>query len=191
MSKYLIIFANPSHAGHGGYILSQIKEKLEHNNHSYSIIDLYQEEYNPILKSEELKKGDDRTVSPDTLIYQEKIRIADKIIFIYPVWWQNMPAILKGFLDRTLTSGFAFKYNLGLPRPLLYEKKAAVFCTTASPRFYNYIFKNNLAANILSQDVLKYCGIKSKNFNFARARHLEHNKLRLEKMADSIIAYLK
>lgn len=30
------------------------------------------------------------------------------MVFVYPTWWFNMPAILKGYLDRSLCMGGAF-----------------------------------------------------------------------------------
>lgn len=191
MSKYLIIFANPSHEGHGGYILKKIEERLKDSSIDYSVIDLYQAEYSPVLKPEESRSLPERIVAPETTRYQEKISQANRLIFIYPVWWQNMPAILKGFIDRTLSSGFAFKYLIGLPVPLLKGKKAAVFCTTASPQVYSSIFKRQQAANILSRDALNFCGISSKNFLFGGARKLESNRSKLDRVAEQIINYLK
>ncbi|NCB20586.1 MAG: flavodoxin family protein [Clostridia bacterium] len=191
MPQYLIIFANPNHAGHGGYILNKLKEKLAAAKHPYSVLDLYQEKYNPVLKLEECSKGLNRLICPDTLVYQEKIKKADKLIFIYPIWWQYMPAILKGFLDRTLTSGFAFKYSLGRPQALLRGKRAAIFCSTASTNKYIFKFKQNSASNFLSRNILNYCGISTKNFILGNARKLEDNKLSLEKIANRIITYLK
>lgn len=190
MSKYLIIFANPNHEGHGGYILKKLKEQLTKSGDSFLVLDLYQEKYDPNLKLEEIGNGSNKILNPDTLAYQKQIRNADKLIFIYPVWWQNMPAILKGFLDRTITSGFAFKYVIGVPRPLLKGKKAAVFCTTASPYIYNFIFKHNRATNILCRDILNFCGIKNQCFHLGGARKLNNNMAKLDKIADRIIKYL-
>lgn len=36
------------------------------------------------------------------------VRWADSVVFVYPTWWFNMPAILKGYLDRSLCLGGAF-----------------------------------------------------------------------------------
>jgi len=36
------------------------------------------------------------------------IKWADHLVFVYPTWWGNMPALLKGFIDRVLVLGFAF-----------------------------------------------------------------------------------
>lgn len=50
---------------------------------------------------------------------QEKILWADEIVFVFPIWWGNMPAVLKNFFDVNFSSGFAFKYEKKLPKGLL------------------------------------------------------------------------
>lgn len=42
---------------------------------------------------------------------QAKIQAADEMVFIFPIWWVNMPAILKNFFDTVFTSGFAYRYK--------------------------------------------------------------------------------
>src|SRR5688500_7836161 len=44
---------------------------------------------------------------------QKLIAAADHLVFVYPTWWGTMPALLKGFLDRVLTPGFAFEHIEG------------------------------------------------------------------------------
>ena len=48
-------------------------------------------------------------LEPDLIMCQELIRNASHLVWVYPVWWGSVPAILKGFLDRVLVPGFAFK----------------------------------------------------------------------------------
>ena len=49
-------------------------------------------------------------LSPEQIAIQEKITTADELVFVFPIWWVNMPAILKNFFDTILTGGFAFQY---------------------------------------------------------------------------------
>lgn len=134
MPKYLIIFAHPKRDSHSGYMLEQVEKRLKAASQDFETLDLYQMNYDPILKKEELYGDNERKVATETLIIQDKIRGAKRLIFIYPTWWQAPPAILKGFIDRVFTSKFAFVYKQGMPIGLLGGKKAAVFTTTGSPR---------------------------------------------------------
>ncbi|GAA3319770.1 hypothetical protein GCM10020331_028030 [Ectobacillus funiculus] len=67
------------------------------------------------------------TVPPDIHEEQEHISWADVIITIYPVWWTGLPAMLKGYFDRVLTSGFAYAYGENGPEQLLKGKRGGVF----------------------------------------------------------------
>ena len=50
-------------------------------------------------------------LEPDLLEAQEKIKRADHLVWVHPVWWGGFPAILKGFIDRVFLPGFAFRYR--------------------------------------------------------------------------------
>lgn len=177
MLKLLIIYAHPSHTGFHGYFLEQIEDILKSRRDVvYEMLDLYALNYDPLLKDSELYSAGRRAVSPENLIFQEKIKAADRLLFIYPTWWQNMPAILKGFTDRVFTSGFSFFYKAGLPIGLLKGKKAAVFSATGGPRLYTKLFTRNQSLSVLTKDILSFAGIRTKGFSLGSARDLDDKK---------------
>ncbi|MBN2884494.1 NAD(P)H-dependent oxidoreductase [Patescibacteria group bacterium] len=190
MSKYLIIYAHPSREGHCGYLLEQVEHKLKQQQADYELIDLYQLNYDPILKNEELYSSGRKNISDQNLSFQEKIKEADRLLFIYPTWWQNVPAILKGFLDRVFTGGFGFHYKNGLPVALLKGKKAAAFTASGGPLLYTRFFTGSSSLKVVLKHVLSLCGVQTKGFLIGSARNLEKNKRKLEKMAEKIIKYL-
>ena len=192
MSKLLIIYAHPNHDGSNGFFLKTILEKLEKKGFSdYEVIDLYKINYDPILKSSEVYSMGNKEVSQENLAFQAKIKKSEKLLFIYPTWWQNMPAILKGFIDRVFTSGFAFKYILGTPIGLLKGKRAAIFTATGGPALYNKLIIRDQAIKLLSKHVLLMAGIRSKGFTLSLAsRFKEGHKNKIIKIADKVISYL-
>jgi putative NADPH-quinone reductase len=106
--KNLIIFAHPeSKNSHNGKILQIVKEKLEENKEETTIIDLYGEKFDPLVSKEEWSGIQNKTVQK----YQNLVKEAHRLIFIYPVWWYGAPAILKGFFDRVFTNGFAYNFQ--------------------------------------------------------------------------------
>ena len=166
-------------------------QKLEKNKADWEIIDLYALNYDPVLKDSELYSAGRREVSPENLGFQEKIKAADRLLFIYPTWWQNMPAILKGFLDRVFSSRFGFVYKNGLPVGLLKGKKAAAFTTSGGPSLYTHFITGSSSLRVLLKHTLGFCGIQTKGFLLGRAQKLENNKERLDNMADKIMKYLQ
>jgi NAD(P)H dehydrogenase (quinone) len=186
----LIIYAHPNKDGHCGYTLEKIKNILAEKNINYSILDLYQENYNPILKPTEHYTSGHYEISPETKRYQELLKNENKFIIIYPTWWNNIPAILKGFFDRTLTSRFAFYYEGLIPHGLL-EGRALVFTTTGGPSLIEKLFLGNRSLNVVTKDVLRFCGIKSKGVLIGSARKFnEKQKLKIEEAVKRNINFI-
>lgn len=168
--KYLIIFAHPNTKGHNTQILNQIKSKFDSIKIDYDTIDLYTEKYNPVLSADELYTAGGKSVSPQTLKYREKIKSANEIIFIAPIWWGTVPAIMHGFIDKVLVPEFAFKYNSqGLPTGLLKDKFARVFITSGTPDFVMKTILRNGPIKTLTKSILSFCGLKSKIYYVGHA----------------------
>jgi NAD(P)H dehydrogenase (quinone) len=187
----LIVYAHPSHTGHHGYFLDQVTSVLDNKNIAYETLDLYALNYDPILKAEELGSRTTHKISKITLNYQEKIKSADKLIFIYPTWWQGMPAMMKGFFDQVFSSGFAFMYKNGLPVALLKGKKAAVFSATGGPKIINKFLLGERGMKVITKDILGFCGIKAKGFSIGSARELNNShKKQIITTASELVSYL-
>lgn len=172
MEKILIIYAHPDVKGHCKEILAQVKKSLKENNQQFTLIDLYKEKYDPVLKKEELYTAGNRKVSKKNKEIQKKIRQAEKFILIYPNWWNSMPAILKGFFDRVFVSHYAFKYEGKMPKGLL-KGKAAVFMPSGSGKIISWLFLGNRAKKTIKKDILGFCGIKAKVFQIGNAYKLD------------------
>lgn len=100
-------------------------------------------------------------LEPDLLLMQEKIKKADHLVWVFPSWWGNMPALMKGFIDRTFLPGYAFKYkpNSALWEKFLTKKSARLIITMDSPKWYNWLVYKNAIKNTMKNAVLNYCGV--------------------------------
>jgi len=171
--KTLIIYAHPDEESHAKTTLQLVKEKLDNKKEEYEVLDLYSMNFNPVLSKEELYS---KTVLPDVASIQKKITESNNLIFIYPIWWNTMPAILKGFMDRVFAAGFAFKYDKGMPKGLLKGKTASVFVSSGATRGVSYIFLGNRFKTIIAKDMLGFCGIKTKVYHIGNARTINNNQ---------------
>ena len=115
--KTLIIYAHPKTEGHCSTILYEVKKVMKEKKKKYDLIDLYKIKYDPILHDEEHYTAGEghRKVSKENKKFQKMIKDTNELIFIYPIWWGSMPAILKGFIDRVFTSHFAYQYKGPIP----------------------------------------------------------------------------
>jgi NAD(P)H dehydrogenase (quinone) len=102
-------------------------------------------------------------LEPDLLAAQEMIRWADHLVFVYPVWWGAMPAVLKGFFDRTLLPGFAYAYRKDsvLWDKLLKGKTAHLIVTSDTPAWYNWLMYRQAGHIVMKRNILGFCGIKT------------------------------
>lgn len=186
----LIIYAHPNKTGHCGYILEKIISTLNNNQTSFTLLDLYQENYDPVLKAQEHYTSGHYEISVTTKKYQDLLKNEDRFIFIYPTWWNSAPAIIKGFFDRTMTSRFAFRYVNSIPRGLL-NGKALVFTTTGGPAFIEKLFLGNRSLKFIRQDVLRFCGIKSKGVLIGSAtKFTPQQKTKIDKAVSKNIHFV-
>jgi len=187
-----LLNAHPDVEGHCSLIRSEVETLFKSKNVDYELLDLYKMGYDPLLHENELYTAARKDVSKQNAEFQGKISKTDKLIFIYPVWWASMPAILKGFFDRVLVSRFAFQYNdMGFPVRLLKGKKAVVFISSGAPKWL-YFFIGSRPAKIIKKDILGFCGIKAKVFQVggARGRVKERNVCKIKHMVRKGIGYL-
>jgi NAD(P)H dehydrogenase (quinone) len=196
-NQILIIYAHPDTGGNCATILESIKRDLLLKKQKYMVLDLYRENYDPILKEQEHYTRGNQEVSEKTKEYQQLILQSNKLIFIFPIWWGQMPAILKGFCDRVLTPGFAFKFkkliaSIYIPEGLLKNKKCAVFMTYGSPwYFYNLGFVKS-PKSILDTLAFSYCGLKTEYFElFSAGKVTEKSKVKINKLVKKGINWLR
>lgn len=92
---------------------------------------------------------------------QKLILWADHIVVVYPTWWGSAPALLKGFLDRVLTSGFGFKYwksGWGWHR-YLKGRSARIITTTGGPWILNHFMYGAPGIRMIKWAAFWFCGI--------------------------------
>jgi NAD(P)H dehydrogenase (quinone) len=162
----LIIFAHPDNKkSHNAAVLRYVQERLKANRTDYEIIDLYAERFDPVIRivDFDMPDGDD---SGKIKEYQAKVKTAERLVFIYPVWWYNMPAMMKGFIERVFTGGFAYEFSLGKDghaqaKALLKGKKAVVINTFGHGEELARRY-GRTAEEVLDKSVFGLCGIESK-----------------------------
>ncbi|MBE3595395.1 MAG: NAD(P)H-dependent oxidoreductase [Candidatus Carbobacillus altaicus] len=164
----LIIYTHPNPKSFNAAILKEVERVLHEAGHTYAVINLYKDNFDPVLVYNDKIRRSDLKNHPETAHYRELVRQADHLIFIYPVWWYGVPAILKGFFDRVFVSGFAYRYDGMVPKGLLKRKSAWVVYTIDSPGWYIRLVRRSAEWIVIRDAVLKFCGIrKVKRFMFA------------------------
>lgn len=154
----LIIFTHPDNEkSHNAAILKHVTSRLRSKFMGFEVIDLYADGFDPVLRLTKEDGGRTKLIGR----YRAIIEKADRLIFISPVWWYNMPAMLKGFIDIIFSPGFAHDFNPqdGKLRKKLTGKKAIIINTYG--RSQEECDKHKQAPTIVLDDaVLKFTGIE-------------------------------
>jgi NAD(P)H dehydrogenase (quinone) len=129
-----ILFAHPSRGSFCRAVLGAFARGLAEAGHTFEVGDLYAmgfaSEMDAVQYEREVGLVPEAPVPEDVRAEQEKINRADALAFIFPVWWSDCPAKLKGWFDRVLTYGYAYFYDEDEERHTrIRVKKAIVICS--------------------------------------------------------------
>lgn len=139
----LIIYSHPSNKSYTYQIFDHLKKALIEQNLNIEVSDLYAENFQSEMTEQEYQREGfaktDLPIQDDVIAEHKKIENADGIIFLYPVWWSDCPAKLKGWFDRVYSVGYAYGQKPHLPK-MKTIKYGIVICTAGHPNeFLNEI----------------------------------------------------
>ncbi len=174
MKKILIINGHPAKDGFSSFLVSNYAKGAQQNGASVKILNLYDLKFDPLFKKYPSPK-----LESDIVSSQKLISWAEHLVFVYPTWWGSMPALMKGFIDRAFTAGFAYKYSQnGKRTKLLTGKTGRIITTIGAPLAYT-LANHILLTGTLKYPVLKFCGfgiVKTNVFHGIR-KNLPQKKL--------------
>ena len=131
-----IILAHPDPASFNHAIAAAAAAACRRNGHRVFLHDLHQEKFDPLLPAREFA----REAALDEALARHCAEIASArgIVVVHPNWWGMPPAILKGWIDRVLRPGVAYRFDEndlgdGVPAGLLQARAAVVFNTSNTP----------------------------------------------------------
>jgi len=185
--KILAVLAHPNTDSFTRALLDEFVASAESTGHSVVIADLHAEGFDPNFNMHDVAVyGGQAEVSDEIVAEQKRIMDADAMAFFFPLWWWSMPAILKGWIDRVFSSGFAFEFIDGHSSGLLTHKKVALFCPAATDQgYYRRYGYHSGFQRLVDAGIFGYCGIADVETHIfpevedneeARERHLAHTR---------------
>ena len=177
--KASIILAHPNPKSFNHAIAAAAREALLTAGWTVNWHDLYAERFDPLLPAEELAR--DATLPPEIRRHCDEIVSADAIVIVHPNWWGQPPAILRGWQDRVLRMGIAYRFGTnekgeGVPIGLLAAKWAIVFNTSNTPKDKEIAMFGDPLENLWTRCVLQFCGVQNttrRNFEVIITSKLE------------------
>jgi NAD(P)H dehydrogenase (quinone) len=113
---FVVAHHDPQSLTHG--IARKVAEGLVHANptHTFEFADLAAEGFDPRYTFADHAVHHGEAAPPaDVLAEQARIERADTLVLVYPIYWWSMPALLKGWIDRVFSNGWAFEFSLNAP----------------------------------------------------------------------------
>lgn len=158
----LIILGHPDPRSFNHAIAKTAEATLLERGHGVALHDLYREQFDPLLEANEIPQ----TASiPQGIAKQcRELQEADGVVIVHPNWWGQPPAILKGWIDRVVRPGVAYRFREndsgeGIPVGLLKARAAVVFNTSNTmPEREKRTFGDPLEA-IWQNCVFGLCGV--------------------------------
>lgn len=152
--KVAIVYNHPYEGSYCKAILDTVLSGVAKAGNEADVLNLDQEGFNPVMTAADLKAFVmQKPIDPQVLAYQTRLQQADHLVFIFPIWWELMPAMTKGFIDKVIFPGLAYSQEKNSMRmkPLLTNiKSVTVISTMNTPSWlYSILFGNAVRKALL------------------------------------------
>ena len=143
--KVLVLHAHPSPESFVSHLRDVVLGELAAHGHDVRHHDLVAEGFDPVFTADERLT---HTGNPEEKLHRhpalrthvDDLRWCDALVLVYPTWWSGQPAVLKGWFDRVLMCGVAWRLPEGASRiePMLTNvRRLTVVTTHGSPKRVN------------------------------------------------------
>jgi NAD(P)H dehydrogenase (quinone) len=195
--RILLVLAHPLEESFTASVAETVRAKLASNGHVVDLLDLYREDFDPRLKPSERARYFEPDYDPsEAEPFVSRLKAADGLVLVFPQWWFNFPAILKGFFDRVFAPGVAFENDPagGRIQPRLGNIHLFwAFTTTGSPWWVVNLYMGNPVRRLLKRGIAAFCakGLDFRMVNLYDMDRVSEAKrkahvARVEKLVDRI-----
>ncbi|WP_261511117.1 NAD(P)H-dependent oxidoreductase [Chryseobacterium paludis] len=181
--RHLIIYAHHNENSLNHHLLQTVIESLASQNHEIVVRDLYAINFDPVFSLKDIQEQRKGNLADDIKHEQEFITWAEHVTFIYPIWWTGMPAIMKGYIDRVFSYGYAYRYDQGVQKGLLAGKQTIIINTHGkSHEEYERIGMDKALSLTSDKGIFTYCGFEiNQHFFFDKADKVAPEELEIWK----------
>jgi NAD(P)H dehydrogenase (quinone) len=193
--KVSVILAHPSQASFNYAIAQTVISSLLNCGYKADFHDLYRENFDPILIHAEIY----REVALDAVMQKhcQEISAAQGIIIVHPNWWGGPPAILKGWIDRVLRPGVAYRFQEGdsgegVPQGLLQARAALVFNTSNTAEKREMKVFGDPLETLWKNCIFDLCGVSNfyrRNFSIIVTSTLSQRQEWLQEVRETVMKY--
>lgn len=195
--RALVVVAHPDPSSFTHAVARAAVDGLERAGHEVHVLDLHAAGFRAAMNRAERAAYETESPISDPMVeaHAELVRTCDRLVFVYPTWWSGLPAILKGWLERVLVTGVAFRFSerTGSVRPgLTHVRRIVGISTYGSSRRYVRAVNDN-GRRILTRALWMSCSPRTRRTWLAlysidtatasdRAQFLERVRTRMERV---------
>jgi NAD(P)H dehydrogenase (quinone) len=156
--KILVILGQPQRHSYGGALMLAYSEGARAAGAEVKELYLGDLKFDPLATTSLAHLNE---LEPELALAQEAIKWADHLVFVYPIWWGTIPALLKGFIERVFLPGFAVNFRKNSPRwdKLLTGRSARLIVTLNTPSWIYRWYFGRPGHNTMKKTILQFCGI--------------------------------
>ena len=160
----LLLLAHPGPHSFNHALAAVVCAALQDDGHVVGFHDLYAEGFDPRLPAEEIPST--AALPPDIQRHCDELRAAGGIVIIHPDWWGQPPAVLKGWIDRVIRPGVAYRFREGdsgegVPVGLLQTRAAVVLNTSNTPPAREQADFGDPLDTIWKRCIFGLCGVRN------------------------------
>jgi putative NADPH-quinone reductase len=134
--RVLVVFAHPLETSFVSALHARVVETLRARGHDVDDLDLYAERFDPLMSRKQmLSYVDVETNTFEVEPYVARLRAAEALVLVFPVWFDGLPAIMQGYFQRVFLPGVSVVIDEnGLFHPNLWNlKRMAAVCAYGEP----------------------------------------------------------
>jgi putative NADPH-quinone reductase len=177
--RLLLVLAHPLEQSFSAAVARAARDALAAGGHEVDWLDLYAEGFDPRLTAAERRSYfDDPYDASAVAPLVERLTAADGLVLVFPLWWFDFPAILKGWFDRVFAPGIAFEHGAGpggIARKLTNIRLLCALTTAGSPWWMVRLVMGDPVRRLLRRGIATMCA-KDVRFQMLTLYDLDHAK---------------
>lgn len=168
--KVAIVFNHPYEGSYCHAVLNSVTAGLEKAGHAIDLLHLDRENFDPVMRANDLKGfRDGLPCDPQVIAYRERLEKVGHLILIFPIWWELMPAMTKGFIDKVIFPGVAYDYDHSGRYPKMIKrfhglKGVTIITTMNTPSLVYRLFFGNAIKKALFAGTFWKLGYKNRKW---------------------------
>ncbi|CAM2750062.1 NAD(P)H-dependent oxidoreductase [Actinomyces slackii] len=169
--RTLIIYAHPYEGSFNHAVLEAATASLDKARQPYDVIDLHADGFDPRYTDEELALfSEGGTLDPLVSKYQDLIDSATRLIVIAPIWWSELPGIVKGFVDKVMKQNWAYRATAtGVKGRLTHIEEVLVLTTSTAPTWFLKRMAGNSVGSVFLGTIARQLGMSGRRWvNYGR-----------------------